>query len=1186
MWSLPWGRGQQKGNPEPDLEQQIIDDENEGITILHDDGLDAVVDICFVHGLGGHRIKTWTESDSRPVKNCCWPRDLLPQTLANQNSRIRVLSFGYDANLVRWRGGSSNGRVYGYARSLMQELVEHREHLGGENCERPIVFVGHSLGGLVIKSTICQAHQRNPEKPERNIFDQTVGFVFIGTPHHGSDLTAWAKYLERTLEIAQRSPNNNLLDVLSPDAVQLKDLSENFDTVATRSKPIEKYCCYETWSTTVGGIDVGQIVSEMSSRMNDAECVAIKANHVGMCKFNNAEDPNYRAVARCIKKLVSQVVKSRKRRSTDEAAEFQRLRDELLSTLDAPELFERGCNMPEAQSGTFQWLMDPDQGQRCELVDFLRSDATLFWISGKAGSGKSTLMKFLFEHPALRTYLDIWSNGEAYATASFFFYKRGQNLQKSLEGLLRSLLYQLLQQVPEVFAILQRWERVPGTWTAGKLRRAFTECMNEIPSKVRIFLCIDGLDEYVTAENANQSTETGNSQQNDQLEIADFICSFAQKTSRLKLCVSSRPYEEFRDRFDFAQTLRLQDLTEQDIIAYIDHGFDTINERRWESTLATEEDFKLCRRSFGRDLSPREVLRELIAERSSGVFLWVQLIVRRIRDQIFDKIKLMELVESVEETDGKMENLFDQMWSGIKEECREEGLLYIYMLQTDLPCRNKLDYMAFGLYAWLILRIDGCYNNNDGTSHEFSKATVQNWKIKTVARLRKCCGHFIDINGEQVDVAHHSIVDYFSSIRFSQRNAVDLDKIKRLANRYAVESILLQLQNPRYLASRSHDLSKRQDWVFETLRAGARFIGGSMRGSFASQLIWVAGKRRLTAWAFGISCATYAQAYHQIPRGQLFRDFAILCLESCDIFENYNMDLSGYNYRWHSLIEIVFELLVVVRTGYADIEEVWSKANLRKDWNQKHRGHSAWENCLVLLMFFYLVHMRPLQSKQTQRQLEPPRCTKTILNILHDFVVQLIEHGADPRATIEMHPMLSRDWEGAQPIWALYCYQQQPTRGMKRILQDGKRFSALEVIERVFGSESKAWKLIGEKAVQLDPSSQIRKREMTPEGEDDEDLSLPLRKRWRSGQSTPSTAFNSTNVAVDDGCTERRNHLLAVLLEERNWFVNEWADSMYGAFTSVPLAFRDSAKSSVGCGSSTGQESVQSFYTAASSLAS
>jgi protein SERAC1 len=72
---------------------------NEGIELLHDFS-DAIVDICFVHGLRGHRRSTWTAGNQKDP----WPKTLLPDEVEN----VRILTFGYDASYVRLGPAGSN----------------------------------------------------------------------------------------------------------------------------------------------------------------------------------------------------------------------------------------------------------------------------------------------------------------------------------------------------------------------------------------------------------------------------------------------------------------------------------------------------------------------------------------------------------------------------------------------------------------------------------------------------------------------------------------------------------------------------------------------------------------------------------------------------------------------------------------------------------------------------------------------------------------------------------------------------------------------------------------------------------------------------------------------------------------------------------------------------------------------
>ncbi|KAK8225286.1 Alpha/Beta hydrolase protein [Phyllosticta capitalensis] len=317
MWPRLWRLISRSEAADADARPKTPDIQEEGIIVLRDDGPDAIVDICFVHGLGGHLTKTWSRGD------CCWPKDLLPNTISNDNRiKIRVLSYGYNAQPVKLSGGSSNGRVQGFARTLMDELGSSRRMLGGKHCSRRIIFVGHSLGGLVIKSTICQSKQYNPGELERNIFDCTAGTIFIGTPHHGSDFARWTKYLNGIFAMAQRPVNQGLMDDMRSRTVQLKNLSDDFDVAA---REIKKVCCYETESTFVAGTDWGHVVSDTSAKINGAKLEAITADHVNMCKFDKEDDPNYRAATRGIIAMVDEISESNTQQKEAEENHFQKV---------------------------------------------------------------------------------------------------------------------------------------------------------------------------------------------------------------------------------------------------------------------------------------------------------------------------------------------------------------------------------------------------------------------------------------------------------------------------------------------------------------------------------------------------------------------------------------------------------------------------------------------------------------------------------------------------------------------------------------------------------------------------------------------------------------------------------------------------------------------------------------------
>ena len=151
-----------------------------GIKIWHDPG-EAEVDIVFVHGLTGDQNRTWTHpSSSEP-----WPKTLL----RIQIPKARLLAFGYDAYVVR-RGTAVSNQLVDHSLDFVNALTALRHRT--ESSTRPLIFVAHSLGGLVCKDAILQL-KNNPDPYLRNVFQSIAAIAFLGSPHEGSDLASWAK---------------------------------------------------------------------------------------------------------------------------------------------------------------------------------------------------------------------------------------------------------------------------------------------------------------------------------------------------------------------------------------------------------------------------------------------------------------------------------------------------------------------------------------------------------------------------------------------------------------------------------------------------------------------------------------------------------------------------------------------------------------------------------------------------------------------------------------------------------------------------------------------------------------------------------------------------------------------------------------------------------------------------------
>ncbi|CAD6573262.1 MAG: hypothetical protein ASARMPREDX12_005928 [Alectoria sarmentosa] len=151
-------------DPPPHLNQRL------GLRVLHEplDPSVAVVDIVFVHGLTGDPAGTWIH----PGSGTYWPATLLSLDIPNS----RILSFGYDADVVNFWSPVSQNRVGNHALNLLGGLTGLREETNSEN--RKIIFVAHSLGGLVTQDCLWTS-TNHPETHLRQVSSCAVGISFL-----------------------------------------------------------------------------------------------------------------------------------------------------------------------------------------------------------------------------------------------------------------------------------------------------------------------------------------------------------------------------------------------------------------------------------------------------------------------------------------------------------------------------------------------------------------------------------------------------------------------------------------------------------------------------------------------------------------------------------------------------------------------------------------------------------------------------------------------------------------------------------------------------------------------------------------------------------------------------------------------------------------------------------------------
>jgi hypothetical protein len=327
--------------------------------------------------------------------------------------------------------------------------------------------------------------------------------------------------------------------------------------------------------------------------------------------------------------------------SIDHVVEEERfvvLRDRFLHRLSFLAMSDREEEIVDAHKATFDWIYAATENQPWDnFTEWLQQDNGLYWITGKAGSGKSTLMKFIYQNRATRKQLQPWAGELPLITASYYFWNSGTTMQKSQMGLLQSLLYESLSQcqnlIPQIFPY--RW-RSYGTfgddlrpWTRTELMKGFNRLLRQDGISAKFCFFVDGLDEF----DGNHS------------EIVDLFKRVVSSSS-VKACISSRPLLVFEDGFKSSPKLRLHNLTQNDIKLYTNNQL----ERNQKFIALKKREPKLA---------PQLVTE--IVDKSAGVFLWVTLVIRSLLEGLRNSDRIPDLQRRLKELPADLEDLYRVM---------------------------------------------------------------------------------------------------------------------------------------------------------------------------------------------------------------------------------------------------------------------------------------------------------------------------------------------------------------------------------------------------------------------------------------------------------------------------------------------------------------------------------------------
>ncbi|RYP12090.1 hypothetical protein DL767_011485 [Monosporascus sp. MG133] len=405
---------------------------------------------------------------------------------------------------------------------------------------------------------------------------------------------------------------------------------------------------------------------------------------------------------------------------------------------------ERHSKIPKAHQQTFGWTFEPGglaPVSATYIAEWLKSDAGLFWVSGKPGSGKSTFMKFMAEEPRTYRFLSHWSGPERLVIASHYFWSAGTSMQKSQNGLLRSLLYDIFRQQSELITPICG-DRRPGPgaesesgflpWTNSDLQMILRRIAANTAASVRFCFFIDGLGEY----------------DSEYEELCQILMDIAQ-SPKIKICVSSRPWNVFEDAFGDSprSKLYIQDLTRNDILAYIRCSLQ--EHRRWPL--------------LAKSVSQADWLIEEIEKRAQGVFLWVYLVVKLLREGLTNRDSFSDIRRRLESFPRELEVFFRQILESVE---RFYWNKMSTMMQMAIAAKEPLHAMAYDFH-------DQDYDDEDYVFRvpirPYSLEEDQESREQLVWRLNSCTRGLLEMNPQSgiVTFLHRTVMDFLKTREMS-----------------------------------------------------------------------------------------------------------------------------------------------------------------------------------------------------------------------------------------------------------------------------------------------------------------------------------------------------------------------------------------------------------------------------------
>ncbi|CAG9997203.1 unnamed protein product [Clonostachys byssicola] len=672
-WRIPLPAGDQLQNKRQKSIE--LDGDFLGVTTLYQPPPhEHQTDIVAISGIGGHAFGSFKERGG----DYMWLRD----GLADDLTTARIMIYGYKSTIP-------NSKSMQTLADLALSFYTSLESLIGDEDPKPIVFIAHSLGGLIVKQALAELSKSENEVHVK-LMQAVHGLVFFGVPNDGMDIKS-------LIPMAGDGPNRSLIESLSSSNSQmLRTLHQEFHDILA-NKPQDENGKWSMKGPETVLVTQASAINCRRWETGSAYICPISRNHSDMVKFEE-EDEEYEKVRGRIRNIVRKAkihppvydIRSRaiydntyssnaqlavrtnqfadaqdtptpvysgaadlSHTSKPEDGTQQEVKDAFLRSLGFSRIDDRYHAIDAAHPGTCEWLFETPSFHKWWNRDELELNNGVLWIKGKPGAGKSTLMKHILH------WCEDPDHFKPQLIVRYFFNARGVSEEKSVLGMLRSILIQLLTEDSTIFDnFFQMFKQRDTTkqdwvWEVAPLTNFILELAKKKATRPMVIL-IDALDEC---------------DESDVRLVVDFLenlsCHAIYSGFELRICLSSRHYPNITMN-KMVQLIVETDLGhENDISTYI------------KAKLRVQDDG----------------VQERVQKKADGIFMWTVLVVS-ILNKEFDQGSREILEKTLEDVPGDLEEVFANLLLEDGKADPEAALMFQWVLFSQKLLKPQELFLA------------------------------------------------------------------------------------------------------------------------------------------------------------------------------------------------------------------------------------------------------------------------------------------------------------------------------------------------------------------------------------------------------------------------------------------------------------------------------------------------------------